>query len=78
MDKSEKRYIIWKVKPELLFHLKKKKKLINTYFGFFVVSCLKKMENALMMMYFLKNDGDEYDIPFVKVKTLRNKFETSK
>lgn len=36
------------------------------------------MENALMMMYFKKNDGDEYDIPFVKVKTLRNKFETSK
>lgn len=77
LDKSEKRYIIWKVKPELLFHLKKKK-LIDTYFGFFVVSCLKKMENALMMMYFLKNDGDVNKIPFVKVKTLRNKFETSK
>lgn len=36
------------------------------------------MENALMMMYFLKNDGDVNKIPFVKVKTLRNKFETSK
>lgn len=30
------------------------------------------MENALMMMYFLKNDGDVNKIPFVKVKTLRN------
>lgn len=35
------------------------------------------MENVLMM-YFLKNDGDEYDIFFVKVKILRNKFEISK
>lgn len=77
MDKLEKRYIIWKVKFELLFYLKKKK-FIDIYFGFFVVSCLKKMENVLMMMYFLKNDGGVNKIFFVKVKILRNKFEISK
>lgn len=78
MDKSEKRYIIWKVKPELLFHLKKKKSSLIHILVSLLYRVKKKMENALMMMNFKKNDGDEYDIPFVKVKTLRNKFETSK
>lgn len=77
LDKSEKRYIIWKVKPELLFHLKKKaSSLIHI-----LVSLLYREKNGKCLnddVFKKKNDGDEYDIPFVKVKTLRNKFETSK
>lgn len=77
LDKSEKRYIIWKVKPELLFHLKKKKSsLIHVLVS--LLYRVKKNGKCLNDDVFLKNDGDEYDIPFVKVKTLHNKFETSK
>lgn len=78
LDKSEKRYIIWKVKPELLFHLKKEKAHL---YIFWFLCCIVFKKNGKCLnddVFKKKNDGDEYDIPFVKVKTLRNKFETSK